>query len=153
MFFALISCFEKVPGESLEDIQGTPDLAKGYGNILGKLHAQLKDYPCPDNRRNHKALLKEIGERLEKYEAPEIVKEEYRIVCGELEQLPISLDTYGVIHYDFEPDNVFYDETQGMFSVIEVKSIFVCKFLSVKTMFIYAAVSILSFCLIEDSFS
>lgn len=121
-----VSCFEKVPGESLEDIQGIPNLAKGYGNILGKLHAQLKDYPCPDDRRNHKALLKEIGERLEKYEVPEIVKEEYRIVCSELEQLPISLDTYGIIHYDFELDNVFYDAEQGMFSVIDFDDALCC---------------------------
>jgi len=42
---------------------------------------------------------------------------------------------------------------KGRIQKYSVKSIFVCKFLSVKTMFIYAAVSILSFCLIEDSFS
>lgn len=49
----------------------------------------------------------------------------------------------------FQTKNVYL----GFLIRFEVKSIFVCKFLSVKTMFIYAAASLLSFCLIEDNFS
>ena len=40
-----ISCFEKVQGKSLEDVEGTFEIARGYGNTLGKLHALLKEYP------------------------------------------------------------------------------------------------------------
>lgn len=36
-----------------------------------------------------------------------------------LEQLTVSSGSYGVIHYDFEPDNVFYDEETDKFSVID----------------------------------
>lgn len=114
-----VSCFEKVPGESLEDVAGTLEMVRGYGNTLGKLHALLKEYPAQEEWRNHETLLKEIGERIEVYEAPKAVKLEYMSVCRELEQQNISAANYGVIHYDFEPDNVFYDAESGVFSVID----------------------------------
>ena len=114
-----VSCFEKVPGESLEDVTGTPEIARGYGRTLGNLHFLMKKYPYSENRRSHKELLQEIGERLEKYEASEGIKEEYRIVCKELEALSVSSENYGVIHYDFEPDNVFYDADEDVFCVID----------------------------------
>ena len=40
---AMVSCFEKVPGESLEDVTGTPEIARGYGRTLGNLHFLLKN--------------------------------------------------------------------------------------------------------------
>ena len=114
-----VSCFEKVSGESLEDVEGTLDIVKGYGHTLGKMHALLKEYPKQEDRRDHTMLLDEIKERFEKYEAPKAVKEELLSVCKELEKQEISAGTYGVIHYDFEPDNVFYDAESGLFSVID----------------------------------
>jgi len=114
-----VSCFEKVPGKSLEDVAGTLDIVKGYGHTLGKMHALLKEYPAQEDRRDHKELLKEIRERLEMYEAPKRVNAECASLSRELEKLEISKATYGVIHYDFEPDNVFYDAESGLFSVID----------------------------------
>lgn len=114
-----VSCFEKVPGQSLEDVQGTVSIVRGYGQILGKLHAWMKVYPGSQRHRDHKDLLTEIGGRLKEYDAPEAVREEYGAVCRELEQLFISSSNYGVIHYDFEPDNVFYDAAENAFSVID----------------------------------
>jgi len=83
------------------------------------MHALLKEYPAQEDRRDHKELLKEIRERLEMYEAPKRVNAECESLSRELEKLEISKATYGVIHYDFEPDNVFYDAESGLFSVID----------------------------------
>ena len=47
-------------------------------------------------------------------------------MCKELESLPLSSSDYGVIHYDFEPDNVFYDEKDGTFSVIDFDDAICC---------------------------
>jgi len=79
----------------------------------------MKEYPYSENRRNHKALLEEISARLKEYGAPEGVKEEWTAVNRELEGLAMTTDDYGIIHYDFEPDNVFYDEVENTFSVID----------------------------------
>ena len=114
-----VSCFAKVSGNSLEDTKGNLSVVRGYGQTLGKLHSLMKEYPCSEKHRDHKDLLKEIGDRMEEYDAPEIVKEEYWAVCGELERLIVSSSNYGTIHYDFEPDNVFYDEAENTFSVID----------------------------------
>lgn len=121
-----VSCFAKVPGNSLEDTKGNLSVVRGYGQILGKLHSLLKAYPYAEKHRNHEDLLTEIGDRIKKYDAPEIVKEEYRAVCSEVEHLSISSTNYGVIHYDFEPDNVFYDEEENVFSVIDFDDAICC---------------------------
>ena len=55
----------------------------------------------------------EIKDRLQKYDASNIVKNELETVKNGLKKLPVSQDEYGVIHYDFEPDNVFYDAESG----------------------------------------
>ena len=114
-----VSCFAKVSGNSLEDTKGNLSIVRGYGQILGKLHSMMKEYPSSEKHRSHEDLLKEIGNRIKEYDAPEIVKEEYRAVCSELEQLLVSALNYGVIHYVFEPDNIFYDATENTFSVID----------------------------------
>ena len=114
-----VSCFALVPGENLEDTEGTLSIVEGYGRTLGTLHSLMKRYPDAEKHRDHKDLLKEIGARLEEYSAPASAKAEYQAVCGELEKLSVSSATYGVIHYDFEPDNVFYDRAEDAFHVID----------------------------------
>ena len=121
-----VSCFEKVSGNSLEDTKGTFQIVKGYGKTLGELHALMKEYPYSEERRNHKMLLCEIEERMQKYGASEIIRKEFEDVCKELENLPLSTSDYGVIHYDFEPDNVFYDEKEESFSVIDFDDAMCC---------------------------
>ena len=44
---------------------------------------------------------------------------ELALLLGVFEQLTINQDNYGLIHYDFEPDNVFYDENSQRCSVID----------------------------------
>lgn len=121
-----ISCFEKVSGNSLKETKGTSQIVKGYGKTLGELHALMKEYPYSEDRRNHKMLLCEIEDRMQKYGASEIVRKEFEDVRKELESLPLSTSDYGVIHYDFEPDNVFYDEKKESFSVIDFDDAICC---------------------------
>lgn len=72
-----IPCFEKVPGKSLEDADGTLQIVKGYGKTLGMLHSLMKEYPYPQERRDHKVLLKVIEKRLGQYHAPEPVMQKF----------------------------------------------------------------------------
>lgn len=114
-----VSCFEKVLGKDLEEIEGNLDIVKGYGECLGKMHQLLKKYPFAEERRDHKAVLEEIQSRLETFKAKDFVFTEFNNVKNELDKLPITIENYGVIHYDFEPDNVFYDAKSKAFSVID----------------------------------
>lgn len=114
-----VSCFKRVPGENLEGIAGTLDIVKGYGRTLGHLHALMKQYPYAEKRHSHEELMTEIQNRLENYGASNVVKNELKAVKNELKNLTFSGEEYGIIHYDFEPDNVFYDAESGAFSVID----------------------------------
>lgn len=63
---------------------------------------------------------------MEAYGAPEQILKAYQVVCSQVDRLSISLENYGVIHYDFEPDNVFYDQTTDTFSVIDFDDAITC---------------------------
>lgn len=77
-------------------------------------------------RRSHKDLLEEIAERIQKYGASDIVWKEVSAVCEELSQLSVSASNYGIIHYDFEADNVFYNEQDESFHVIDFDDAICC---------------------------
>jgi len=115
----LVSCFEKVPGETLDDVENGMELVEAYGELLGKMHSLLEEYPYAEERRDHKALLDEVQGRLEKHMAPSAVMRELEKVRAELNALPTDRKHYGVVHYDFQPDNVLYDEEAKRFGVID----------------------------------
>lgn len=123
-----VSCFERVPGMDLERIHGTLDIVRGYGECLGKLHKTIKNYPVQEERRDHKALLDEIRNRLRSYGASDLVLSELSDVEKELSELTINDNNYGINHYDFEPDNVFFNEKTGVFSIIDFDDAIRCWF-------------------------
>ena len=114
-----VSCFEKVSGETLEDADGSPELARGYGRILAELHNLSAEYPYSYERKGHAELLSGIKERLGRNNAPEAILSQCDKLTDELEVLDKNKDNYGLVHYDFEPDNVLYNEESGQFGVID----------------------------------
>lgn len=123
-----VSCFAAVPGEALDDMAGTVDIARGYGRSLGKMHNLVKDYPWAKERRDVDALLREIRGRLTRFGAPEKMLTELNAVEQGLWALPKNRDNFGIVHYDYEPDNVFYDEETGEYSVIDFDDAIRCYF-------------------------
>jgi len=114
-----VSCFEKVAGETLDDMDGTDETAFGYGKLLGTLHNLAEKYPYADERRDYRALLGEAKSRLEQYRAPATVLHYYDTVMEQLTAMPQTPNTYGIIHYDFEADNVLYDDETDTWGVID----------------------------------
>ena len=60
-----------------------------------------------------------IGKTLGKYHAPNKMLVEVAEVEQALDLLPQTNDSFGLVHYDFEPDNVFWDETRQCCTVID----------------------------------
>lgn len=120
------SCFRQVAGQQLEDLPASRRLVEGYGRCLGQLHRLMRGWE--ENRRNHKQLLEETEQRLTRYGAPEGVMACFRETCRKLDGLPITQDTYGLIHYDFEPDNVFFDAESDRYAVIDFDDMLHCWF-------------------------
>lgn len=87
--------------------------------MLAELHNLSEAYPYADERKSCFDLLSEIKERYEYYGAPDCLKSARDAVQKELSLLPQTGDVFGLIHYDFEPDNVLYDEESDSFGVID----------------------------------
>lgn len=112
-----VSAFVAVPGTSIEDTPLSPEIVHAYGHSLGRLHALSTAYECPAirpawNDALNCAILQQVQA------APSVVA-----VCNKLfdalRALPTDRSYFGLIHYDFEPDNVFWDASSHRISVID----------------------------------
>lgn len=117
----IVCAFKKVPGISLEDYfeenSITSNMIKEYGKALGKLHSLTKGIK-DINRSNHLDYINKIENRLLKYCPNKIMIDEFYKLKEEYLKLPITDNNYGLIHYDAELDNVFYDNKKGL-SIID----------------------------------
>lgn len=121
-----VSCFEEMDGETLEDTEGSLALARGFGEMLAALHNLSAECPFSDARKSHSDLLNEVRERLERYQAPKMLLDAHAAVANELSGLEINKENYGLIHYDFEPDNVLWDPDSAQFGVIDLDDAIRC---------------------------
>jgi Ser/Thr protein kinase RdoA (MazF antagonist) len=79
-----------------------------WGAALGRLHATLRRYPgrvssARSTVRDHLEQAKHVLPE----DAPAVWEELYRLESS-LDALPVDQDTYGIIHFDFELDNLIW---------------------------------------------
>lgn len=113
------SVFEEAPGIPLEDCDLTDELVFGYGKALGQLHRLSRDFIPKVKKWTHDDALAWIDRTLRDYSAPDQAKTELDDTARLLSGLPKTRLRYGLVHYDFEPDNVFYDEASRKYGVID----------------------------------
>ena len=113
------SVFEGVPGKCIEDTDYSAEIMISYGKALGKLHRLSMEYEPVHKKWSYDEALAWIQEALTEYHAPEGMLCEWETVKKELVGLECNQENYGLIHYDFEPDNVFYDEKSGLCHAID----------------------------------
>lgn len=101
--------FEGVPGNPLEDMPMTYALTKEYGMALGRLHGISMRYISPITRRSERDVMKWIRMVFETFAVPEEMLAKLNETELLLTEMPRTPGCYGLIHYDFEPDNVFWD--------------------------------------------
>ncbi len=110
--------FEKARGKRLDRVDYADGVYRRYGQSLGRLHRLSQGYRAPGRPS--------WSDRLDWCEAtlaacaaaPEALKE-VRLLRECLGALPLSDETYGLIHYDFELDNVFYDAASDLCTPID----------------------------------
>lgn len=90
-----------------------------YGRALGRLHALSSGYVPVVRKREHKEILEWIRRTLEEHGGCREAFTELAAVERELGRLPVTTENYGLVHYDFELDNVFWDEGKKECSVID----------------------------------
>ena len=119
----LACAFKRVDGKQLSEFEYSDEIIFGLGKTLGRLHKYSSEY---NNVKKESCF--EIIDRME-YFTQNKLKEDKELVLkriGEIrnifQKLPQNKSNFGLVHYDFELDNVFYEETSKKYSVIDFGS-------------------------------
>ncbi|MBQ8201899.1 MAG: phosphotransferase [Clostridia bacterium] len=115
----LASAFACVPGVPVEDAPPDERVMTRYGEALGRLHALSARYVPVRRRQSHADALAWTARTLAAHHAPDCMLEVCDRIACRLSAMPKNRETYGLVHYDFEPDNVFWDEAQDCCHVID----------------------------------
>lgn len=116
-YFAVV--FSSAHGNTLDE-NITEMQCEDWGWSLASLHQLSKVYePVSTKRFNWQDILWKIDVMLQAYPDEKEAIEELDILTERLQSFPISNTNYGLIHYDFQLDNIFYEENNRVFSVID----------------------------------
>ena len=112
--------FQGVPGTRLDKITLSDELITGYGQALGRLHELSRRYVNVRNKRDSwREQLNLVRYVLAGFPDESLARSEEEILRSCLEGIPATDGNFGLVHYDFELDNVFYDEVTDCFHVID----------------------------------
>ena len=118
LYFGVV--FAGAKGVNLDISMMSEEQFKNWGKALGSLHALSNSYkPKKFVRKNWNDKLLFIEEILRDSPEEESVQEEIERVRDWLNNLPVSVNNFGLVHYDFELDNIFWAESERHFHVID----------------------------------
>jgi len=124
----LVCSFKKVEGDRLDGfnsdgIDFTDEVLIGYGKTLGKLHKLSSEYE-KTSKKSCFEMLNEmeyfINNKINKKK--EMIIKEIKAVKNLLQKIPQNKSNFGLIHGDYELDNVFYNKETKKFSIIDFGS-------------------------------
>lgn len=113
------TAFKKVCGVQIEDTDMSNEIMYEYGKALGRLHSLSAEFMPKTKKWTHIEVLNWIESVLSEYNAPNDIVSTLATLKSELSLIPIQKDSYGLVHYDFELDNVFYDKESKTCAVID----------------------------------
>jgi Ser/Thr protein kinase RdoA (MazF antagonist) len=120
-YYAVV--FNKADGVNLEIDDMTESQFESWGKSLASLHNLSKSYrPKKYIRQSWKEMLQFTRDILSNYPNEKSAKEELNRIEKWLNSLSMTNENYGLIHYDFELDNVFFEEQLNKFDVIDFDS-------------------------------
>ncbi|RLQ94530.1 phosphotransferase enzyme family protein [Falsibacillus albus] len=91
-----------------------------WGRSLAALHQLSREYEPSDKKRSiWQDILRKIDAMLQRYPEEQEAIEELGKLTERLTSFPISDSNFGLIHYDFQLDNIFYQENNRSFCVID----------------------------------
>lgn len=112
--------FRQMPGKQISQTSFDDEVLFAYGSALGELHALSKKFePIRASRWSHTDVMDWMERELSQLASNSEALDELVEIRKQLSQLPQHNLVYGLIHYDFEPDNVFFDESNYRCSVID----------------------------------
>lgn len=114
------SVFKRVSGIQIGDTDLSNAIIYNYGKALGKLHQFSSEYkPKTFKRWSYRDVLNWMCNVLIDFPLETSALEETKILIHYFDSIPTTESNFGLIHYDFELDNVFYDEELQSCNVID----------------------------------
>ncbi|HAX03815.1 MAG: hypothetical protein A2Y45_08150 [Tenericutes bacterium GWC2_34_14] len=111
--------FESVNGYAIDDLHLTDTIVESFGNTLGKLHLLSSQFNPNLKRKTHTDVFDWIESVYKTHNVSEEFMHQLMMNRLEMQSIQMNKDNYGLIHYDYEIDNVFYDEKTLNCSVID----------------------------------
>lgn len=114
------SVFKRVSGVQINHTDLSDSIIFNYGKALGRLHQLSSQYsPGTFKRWSYSDVLDWIQDELMKFPNESAALIETKLLRDYFALIPKSEHNYGLIHYDFEFDNVFYDDKSKSCNVID----------------------------------
>lgn len=118
----IASVFKRVKGQRADRIDLTKEIVQEIGMTLASIHtaqAELMSIKQHFQRPNYLEKLNWARSVVERHAVKDKLVKEIDSIEAALKALPKSEEVYGLIQYDFELDNLFYDEESNIVSVID----------------------------------
>lgn len=117
-YFAVV--FDGVAGVQLGQTDYTYDICRKHGKSLGRLHKLSSEYkPSKASRWSHEDVLLWIEKELSNFSDEDLAMQETKLLKEFFSKLPKNEQIYGLVHYDFELDNIFYDKFTDTLNIID----------------------------------
>lgn len=114
------SVFKRVSGVQISNTDFSDAILFSYGKALGRLHHLSSQYtPGQFKRWSHSDVLDWMQEVLMDFPEKSAALREVSLLRDYFASIPTSPNLYGLVHYDFEYDNVFYDDESKSCNVID----------------------------------
>lgn len=112
--------FTRATGQMLEIDEMSDEQFTAWGASLGKLHKLSIEFkPISTARNDLSQVYTQISDILDLYPEEQSARYELEYCKTQLNQIARTNDNYGLIHYDFELDNIFWDKEKCTFKVID----------------------------------
>lgn len=114
------AAFEGVPGRQLDGLEPDEAVICGYGRALGRLHRLSAGYsPKLHKRWSWRDALAWVLDILSGFPNEEAAVREAGLLEEFFSKLTAEDENYGLIHYDFELDNVFFEKEKLEYHIID----------------------------------
>jgi Ser/Thr protein kinase RdoA (MazF antagonist) len=113
--------FSAAKGINLDSETITAEQMKEWGKSLASLHCLSRNYePVFERRKSWVDTIQFMESVLQKHPQEQGAIQELSRLNSWLQSLPTTNNVYGLIHYDFELDNIFYEKNDDhCFNVID----------------------------------
>ncbi len=112
--------FRKAAGATLNMETMSDDQFFQWGQSLAELHSHAAAFEPVSAKRYHwQDVLHTVGSILHQHPEEHEALAELRRMVTWLETLPCTTENFGLIHYDFQTDNVHWDESSEQFHVFD----------------------------------